>query len=861
MASLNAAFRAGLERSRQYQLIPSSQQGVWLRKCLEIGERDSQKPGNGEQFDSVDHCWLRIRQWQFVEDLNFVIGKTRSDRTPSKEFRCKAYGSIADKNNGGHSGLESRVKRDEKGNITSIRQRDTKTEKAGCPARYMISYKLVDKKDINKERVWIGRWMDDSHTDDCPYSESINPLTVERNLEMLDEYRALITQAQMFRTGQISHQKAQQMMTSTGNPLFLNSKKYYNLVQQFCYKTERDDTIRALIRVLDEKNWKYEIRTRDLESGERQLVQIIFWGENWLRYIHRFSSDGLVYIDSTFRTNIHACPLMIAVGVSNCNSTVPIAFSWCPEEDKESYEFMLQVLKGCIYTDVPGPATFLTDQSGGFKPAFATGIFPLAKHQLCNWHVHEAIVNHFKQVGRYTKAEREGGIESATGEEYLGLNKLTWNWILSNNQADLDTNREALKACLQPAEQRYIDNYHDREQQFISFYTKNLRNYGYGSTQRVESLNSTIHNVVHRQLTLERAANSIIQHAETMLNTYESLLTESRTKAYVSITSTDISTLSRKITHHALKELDQQWLRLATELPPCTDRYTQQYHLPCVHYLFQASNSRDGIQSLLIHPRWLIAGHIQHQLGWKPQISRLEVAQNPIQRLIPERLTNQALFQQILDRRDRMNTNEQRGYDEKVTFALQKLIELGDIAVTRSQNHPLLPQNIARFQPVIPILSTQLNRAANIQVRRSAQENRDIAILAARAATQVPTPSITTTTTRTIQEVRTIQEHVQVQENKEEDFTAQAGTDIDFLIPDSQPNISIQDQRRYTTPPAVIPPVMTTQDPIPTDFEPPLSTAPPCLQEEEATSRRKRSRALSSYPGLYNDLNNGRRRR
>ena len=100
----------------------------------------------------------------------------------------KAHVSIEDKNDGGHSGLESRVKRDQSGNITSIRQRDTKTEKAGCPARYMISYKLVDKKDINKERVWIGRWMDDSHTDDCPYSESINPLTVERNLEIYNIY-------------------------------------------------------------------------------------------------------------------------------------------------------------------------------------------------------------------------------------------------------------------------------------------------------------------------------------------------------------------------------------------------------------------------------------------------------------------------------------------------------------------------------------------------------------------------------------------------------------------------------------------------------------------------------------------------
>ena len=53
----------------------------------------------------------------------------------------------------------------------------------------------------------------------------------------------------------------------------------------------------------------------------------------------RFVSGFLLVIDGTFNTNTRRLPLLIVVGKLGSGRTFPIAFSWAPSEDIESYCF------------------------------------------------------------------------------------------------------------------------------------------------------------------------------------------------------------------------------------------------------------------------------------------------------------------------------------------------------------------------------------------------------------------------------------------------------------------------------------------------------------------------------------------
>jgi len=44
-------------------------------------------------------------------------------------------------------------------------------------------------------------------------------------------------------------------------------------------------------------------------------------------FAKRFTSDSLLYIDATFRTNRHGLLLIIAAGATNTNRTILVAFS------------------------------------------------------------------------------------------------------------------------------------------------------------------------------------------------------------------------------------------------------------------------------------------------------------------------------------------------------------------------------------------------------------------------------------------------------------------------------------------------------------------------------------------------------
>jgi hypothetical protein len=125
-------------------------------------------------------------------------------------------------------------------------------------------------------------------------------------------------------------------------------KEYYNLLTKVINHTRVEETAYAFCTVFDKEGWKYCLRVRDGDN-ERKIIQVFFWSDQQRLAARRFTSSTILVVDATFRINNRGIPLMIGVGKSNIEKTFPAAFSWCLEEDAESYAFFFDCLRKEIY--------------------------------------------------------------------------------------------------------------------------------------------------------------------------------------------------------------------------------------------------------------------------------------------------------------------------------------------------------------------------------------------------------------------------------------------------------------------------------------------------------------------------------
>ena len=86
-------------------------------------------------------------------------------------------------------------------------------------------------------------------------------------------------------------------------------------------------------------------RTLQAMSLAKSLIQTFFMHPKQVALVERFVAGFVLIVDGTFNTNSLRSPLLIAVGITNSGKTFPVAFSYCPSESKESFDFFLLSLK------------------------------------------------------------------------------------------------------------------------------------------------------------------------------------------------------------------------------------------------------------------------------------------------------------------------------------------------------------------------------------------------------------------------------------------------------------------------------------------------------------------------------------
>ena len=140
-------------------------------------------------------------------------------------------------------------------------------------------------------------------------------------------------------------------------------------------------------------------------------------------------------------------PLLIAVGITNSGKTFPVAFSYCPSEDKNSHDFFFQSLKAEVFKgDIEMMKVVVADQAAGLIAACDCPnpkLLPGVQLQHCNWHAVEAMKAKYRKSGYSSDAVDE-------------LTHLSWAYMDSETEEQLTANRMALVSALRASEKAYI---------------------------------------------------------------------------------------------------------------------------------------------------------------------------------------------------------------------------------------------------------------------------------------------------------------------------------------------------------------------------------------------------------------------
>src|SRR5437016_1655597 len=77
------------------------------------------QPTTGEVFDSIEHCKRRLQGYALAEGFDIVQTGGGTKKVPTARFECLRYGESTRN----WRKLESHIKRDKKGTITTTHQR------------------------------------------------------------------------------------------------------------------------------------------------------------------------------------------------------------------------------------------------------------------------------------------------------------------------------------------------------------------------------------------------------------------------------------------------------------------------------------------------------------------------------------------------------------------------------------------------------------------------------------------------------------------------------------------------------------------------------------------------------------------
>jgi hypothetical protein len=276
-----------------------------------------------------------------------VVGKSDKDRSV---FYC-IHHSAESRND---RGLEPRVLKDEEGKIVSERQRDTYCKKKDCLWRCSYLFKAVSRGVGEREWVLTVKELLYLSSDGSKHPIYTNPFYYKVHQKATEEYQQLVTVGKRFRTAIVLYSITRRVLEQEDYGMTLPAKDYYNLIRTPLGQVEDTHTVNALLLVLEDNGFIFRCRVELKEDlvGRvivRKLVQIFFIHLEQVHLSQRFVAGFVMIIDGTFNTNVLRLPLLAVISISNLGATFPLAFSYCPSKNEETFNFFFDSLKEVIF--------------------------------------------------------------------------------------------------------------------------------------------------------------------------------------------------------------------------------------------------------------------------------------------------------------------------------------------------------------------------------------------------------------------------------------------------------------------------------------------------------------------------------
>lgn len=543
---------------------------------------------------------------------------------------------------------------------------------------------------------WVLRHMNfDQHN----HPPTPNPFSLQPHVSRRPGFAEAISVAKTHR-GILTYSESKEVLKKMG--LTIDPNRYYNLVrkEQSESLSPQEEAMMLLYYlesqsvhvVVDEQ---YVLDERG-DKKDRVIMCIVWWTSAQIQLARRFVSDMVAETDATFNTNEKRLLLQCFVGIDNTNSTFEFLQAFSTAESARNIRFILQVLQDYFFYDCPGFAVLAGDFGTGLSAGFAQKAaedareaerqlahkgkqkqvetvsdelqlecypLPTARPeyepdsqtiivdtdwvraveptviginqervilQFCTWHGAEAIKRRLIAKG-YTKERRED------------INNLIWKWIKAPDFDTLEEARDKLILSLNDNEKEYLVGwYQPKEPQFCHAYTRQYRNLGVHSTQRVEGNHPLLTANLHKNLKVSDAVFRICNRLESLIEDYEQRLSRSRISEPRLIDTTFFRLVLRRVTHYCLELCSSELLK-AKELYDIDvlggeedDEFDPEfgceqlcelplrYRLPCKHWMLYFYRKNEPIPINLFHPRWLVDGPSILHKPWQIRLDNFD---------------------------------------------------------------------------------------------------------------------------------------------------------------------------------------------------------------------------------------------
>lgn len=271
-------------------------------------------------------------------------------------------------------------------------------------------------------------------------------------------------------------------------------------------------------RQKDDMDFYYEY-----ETDEAGCLKRLFWADPQSRIDYDAFGDVVVF-DSTYRVNKYNLPFIPFVGVNHHGSTVIFGCAVVSDERVGTYEWVLKQFLSCMCQK--HPKSVITGGDNAMRRAILL-VFPNSDHRLCTWHIEQNMARNLSP----TMLSDFRVLVNAPLEE----DEFERKWVEFKVKHKVSD------------ENRWLNRMYNLRKKWAAAYTKGRVFLGMKSNQRSESLNSKLHRLLDRKMSLV----ILIEHYEHCLSRMRHQEAELDAKASQSVpfTSNDSTLIEKDAAH------------------------------------------------------------------------------------------------------------------------------------------------------------------------------------------------------------------------------------------------------------------------------------------------------------------------